>query len=118
MLLVGAGTSGNASGFGLGMQACLIGPVDQGADQAGLANPHLSSLGASAQLFNISKNGTIRIRGSPGSPGSCLGQAPGGGHQVVQGFGAFELCDQGWTAKPTTAFTEGGEVPSPDKRFP
>ena len=66
-----AGASGNASGFGLGMQACLLGSIDMG--EAGQPNPHLSALGTSDQLFNISRNGTLRNRGAAGSPGSCLG---------------------------------------------
>ena len=56
------------------------------------------------RFTNIIGTSTSKAKMQPkprqGSPGSCLGQAPGGGPQVVQGFGAFELCDQGWTAKP------------------
>ena len=94
-------SSGNASAVGLGLQACLIGPIDQGVKGAG-PNPRLMSLGAGNQLFNISSNGTIRIRGRSGGAGSCLGRATGGGDQVVQGFGPHELCDQGWVATPTS----------------
>ena len=90
----------------------MIGPVDQGIAGQG-PNPHLSSLGAGEQLFNISANGTIRLRGREGTPGSCLGRATGGGDQVVQGFGPFELCDQGWDATP-----RGSIVSLESKAFP
>eukprot|EP01047_Picozoa_sp_COSAG01_P048057 COSAG01_NODE_4647_length_4852_cov_3.841153_4_plen_257_part_00 len=107
--------TGNASAVGLGMQACLIGPVDMGVAGQG-PNTRLSSLGAGQQLFNISNNGTIRVRGRKGSLGSCLGQAPGGGDQVVQGFGPHEFCDQGWIPQPsagiTTAQDEGAGLVS------
>ena len=87
----------NASGYGLGLQACLLGSIDNGI--AGAPYPHEGSLGAPDQLFNISSNGTIRNRGAVGSPGSCLGRATGGGDQVVQGFGPHEFCDQGWSIR-------------------
>ena len=80
-------------------QACLISPVDQGVAGQG-PNPHLFSLGAGDQLFNLSANGTLRMRGREGSAGSCLGRATGGGEQVVLGFGPLEFCDQGWQATP------------------
>lgn len=95
-----ARASGNASGFGLGMQACLLGSIDMG--EAGQPNPHMAALGTGNQLFNISANGTLRNRGAAGSPGSCLGVAAGGGQQVVQGFGPHEFCDQGWRIRPHT----------------
>ena len=93
-----ARTSGNASGYGLGMQACLLGHSGNGV--AGAPDPRMEALGTGDQLFNISENGTIRVRGGKGAAGSCLGQASGGGNQVVQGFGPYQFCDQGWTAKP------------------
>jgi hypothetical protein len=112
-----ARNSGNASGVGLGMQACLLGSIDMG--KAGQPNPHMSALGTGDQLFNISANGTLRNRGGAGSPGACLGVAGGGGGQVVQGFGAYEFCDQGWIAKPRgperndahATYTDGHAVP-------
>ena len=112
-----ARASGNSSGFGLGMQACLLGSVDMGV--AGAPPAHSVAEQEGQQLFNISHNGSIRIRGADGSPGSCLGRAPGGGEQVVQGFGPHELCDQGWVVRAkhmAHAHTDGKPPGSPGRR--
>ena len=72
-----ARTSGNASGYGLGMQACLLGHSGNGV--AGAPDPRMEALGTGAQLFNISSNGTIRVRGSKGAASrrrDCHSAAP------------------------------------------
>lgn len=99
----------NSSGLGLGMQACLLGSTDMGV--AGQPGAHASSLGASDQLFNISENGTLRNRGRAGSSGACMGVVEGGpGKVVVQGFGPYQFCDQGWTAKPQQQVSAAGST--------
>ena len=72
-----------------------------------------AAIGTGNQLFNISKNGTLRNRGAPGSPGSCLGRpvarSAGGAPmtKVVQGFGPHQYCDQSWGITPVAGHPAG-----------